>query len=299
MKPKTPVLYGSFILLQCLFWGVGNPVIKICFEHIPVFWCLMLRFALSFFIFAVFFFRRVFLNFKREHAIPCLIISSFTAGAFIMCNLALRYTYATSAGFLMSLAVLFTPFLSCVFLKKHFSAKHLIPVIIVVIGLYFFSGGGFFFGIGELFALLGSVFLAFALIFSEKYLENIDPMIISASQSLTTAIFCAVFAFCLEPAPNLKTVPFDSWAMLAYLVICCTVLAYVLQNAALKNISADYVSLLSASEPVFTTIASYIILGETLNAYSVTGAALIVSSILLASIFQTKQKNIFTAKNNN
>ena len=39
--------YSLLLILQSLFWGVGNPVMKIAMFTMPPLWCLFFRFALA------------------------------------------------------------------------------------------------------------------------------------------------------------------------------------------------------------------------------------------------------------
>ena len=52
----------SFILLQSVIYGFGNPLTKIAYESITPLWCLTLRFSLAFVLFAVLFGKIAFLD---------------------------------------------------------------------------------------------------------------------------------------------------------------------------------------------------------------------------------------------
>ena len=86
------------------------------------------------------FFTRV----RKKDLLPCTLVSLATASAFIFGFLSLVYTTATSAGFLMALAVVIAPFLSIPLLKEKLDARNLVPVAIVVVGMYCICGGTFF-----------------------------------------------------------------------------------------------------------------------------------------------------------
>lgn len=205
-KSKNTILYGSLLLIQCLLWGVGNPVMKIGLSVIPPLFCLTVRYILAFLIFMPFLAKRVFANMSWKHLIRFLIIAAFTAASFITCAFALIYTTATNAGFLMGTAVIFTPLLSCLILKSKIDKKHFVPIVIVTAGLFLLcsGGGGFSLGPGEVLALL-----------------------------------CAI----------------SGAGMLAF-----------------------------CSEPIFTAIASYIMLHEVLSVKGFIGAVLIIVSIVAASL---------------
>ena len=58
MMKENKSVYIMFIFLQSVLYGIGNPVTKIAFESISVYWCLALRFSLAFFVLMLFLERR-------------------------------------------------------------------------------------------------------------------------------------------------------------------------------------------------------------------------------------------------
>lgn len=287
MKNSKSIVYGSFIILQCMFWGLGNPVAKIGMETIPPFYCLALRFLIAFIICYGLFYKKIKAQINKNNFKDAVAISIFNSAAFIFSTLALIYSSATIAGFLMALAVIFTPFMSYIVLGKKLKKRTLLFVGLVVLGLYFLCGsqGSFSFGIGELLALLSSVSYAATITYSSKHITNIGPEVLSTIQSGVAAVICFIFAFLLEDGRVLTQAGLAGWSAVVYLAIGCTVIAYLLQNVALKHLSAVFVSLELCSEPIFTAFFSFFLLGERLTLSGIFGAALIMASIVLASLF--------------
>ena len=102
---RSPVFYGFLLAFECLMWGVSNSVSKLGFSSISPMWCLALRYALSTLLFLAAFGKRFFTRVRKKDLLPCTLVSLATASAFIFGFLSLVYTTATSAGFLMALAV--------------------------------------------------------------------------------------------------------------------------------------------------------------------------------------------------
>ncbi|WP_195270600.1 DMT family transporter [Eubacterium sp. 1001713B170207_170306_E7] len=287
MRNSKNFIYGSFIILQCMFWGLGNPVAKIGLETISPFYCLALRFLLAFIVFYGLFYKKIKAQINKNNVKDAVVISIFNAAAFIFSTLALMYSSATIAGFLMALAVIFTPFMSFVVLGKKFRKRTLLFVGLVVLGLYFLCGsqGSFSFGVGEVLALLSSVSYAANITYSSKHVTNIGPEVLSTIQAGVAAAICFFFAFLLEDGQMLGQVGPAGWFAVVYLALGCTVIAYLLQNVALKHLSAVFVSLALCSEPIFTAFFSFFLLGERLTLSGGFGAALVMASIVLASLF--------------
>lgn len=288
---KGTAFYGCLLLLQCLLWGIGNPVTKIGLETVPPFFCTAIRFALAFVLFMLVFGRKIIPQFKREHLRSCIVIGLFTAASFIFSTFSLLLTDATISGFLLSLSVVFTPVLSFFILKQKASKRLILVILIVVAGMYFLCGnsGNFTFGMGELLALLSALCGSGMLIYSSKHVSNIGPIALSTAQAGVTAVVSFIFAFIFEDVGSLAQVSAAGWGSVVYLAVACTCIAYILQNIALRKVSATFVSLAFCTEPVFTAIASFLLLGERLSAGGLIGAALIAAGIILASIMPSEE----------
>ena len=164
--------------------------------------------------------------------------------------------------------------------------------MLVVVGMYFLcaNGGSFTFGLGEVLALLSALSGAGMLIYTSKHVSDIGPIALSTAQSAVTAIVSFLFAVLFEDFHALGQASGEGWASIIYLAVACTCIAYYLQNIALRRVSATFVSLAFCSEPVFTAIASFFMLGERLSLGGLAGAVLIAAGIVLASIVSSKEE---------
>lgn len=288
--PRSPLFYGSLLILECLMWGIANAIAKIGFDSITPMWCLTLRYAFSAVLFLAFFGRRFFRNVKKKELPSCILVSIATASAFIFGFLSLVYTTATNAGFFMALAVIIAPFISVPLLKEKFDPRQLIPVVVVVAGMYLVGGGSFSaFGKGELFAVLSSCSTAFMLTLSGKYLKNVDTIVLSTVQCIVCFFCCLIVAFIMEGMPMFSSIGPAGWGLVLYLAIGCTFLAYLFQNTALSHVSPAFGALTWCTEPLFTAIAAFFILHERLTPIALIGCIFILAGTVLASCFEMKK----------
>lgn len=287
---RNKIIYGSLCVLLCILWGAGNPIIKIGLFSIPPFLMLGMRFLLAFVLFLILFRKKVFAGIHR-HTIKGLVLIGFlSAVTYIFATISLGITQATIAGFLMAVAVIFTPFLSYFFLKAR-TDRRLFPIIVLmIIGTYFLCGGGtdFSFGIGELLALISSVTLAMVMIFTSKHIEEVGPVTMSAMQTLIIGILSMAAAFIAEYPFDLPAITNAGWMSLLYQAIFCSVITYLIQNVALKNLTAVFVSIVFCLEPLFTALFSMILLGEFLTAMGYAGGGMILVGLILASLLEEK-----------
>ena len=76
-------------------------------------------------------------------------------------------------------------------------------------------------------------------------------------------------------------VPPSTWIWFAALVLLATILPFGIYLAALKTLPASVASILSASEVVFATLIGYLLFGETLGAWQILGAGLVIAGVVL------------------
>lgn len=290
IKKALPAsVYGLLLVAECMIWGFSNAFSKLGLNEITPIWCLVFRYFLSFFLFLAFFGKRFKRNYKKTDLKPSIIVSLFTAAAFILGFVGLANTSATNCGFLMSLAVVFAPLLAIPMLKTKFQWKLVIPVLIAAGGLFCFSGGNLTtLCVGDLYAILCSFASAFMLVTSSKYLKEVDAIVLCVIQCAVCFFICLVTAFLFEPLPDVASYSPMVWYLIAFLVVGCTFLAYYFQNTALSHVTPTFGAMVFCTEPIFTAITAYFMLNERLNLLGFTGAALIVGGIALASVFEGK-----------
>lgn len=284
--------YISYIIIQSVVYGFGNPLTKIAYESITPFWLLTFRFSIALFIFFIFFGKRITSQLKTVKPSQYLPASLCMALAYITCNLALNWTSATNVGFIMSLPVIFTPLLAVVILRQKYDFRYLPLQLIVTVGLYLlcFKDGRFTLNIGDFCALITAIALSGALVFGKKSLKSIDAVTISATQAGVTALvslLCALFFDNFSVVPNITP---TAWAVVIYLALTCTCIAYVLQNFALIHLSSGTVSMLQCTQPILTLICSFIILGETLDSRGIIGGIIVIGAILTANLIETYKR---------
>lgn len=281
MKNKT-LLYGGMVCMQAFVYGLGNAVTKIAYESITPFWGMVFRFGLAFLLFMLLFGKKI-VKELREAPLRTWLPSSLCVGtAYISCNISLDMTTATNVGFLISLSILFVPFIERIVLKRKYLMRYVPAQLMVILGLYLLccNGGNFSFGWGEALGLLSSVAMAGSLVFGEKGLQNMDVMTISTMQIGVTFVASLAGALFFEPGFHAADVALSAWMVLLYLSVISTCLAFWLQNKALTGITSTQVSVILCSEPIFTAALSWMILGEELSVIGFLGTVIIVCCII-------------------
>ena len=268
----------GLIVLQSFVYGFGDPISKIAFDAVPVYAMMTVRYSIAFAVCFLLFGKRIVNTVKTVPAKAWLIPGMCIGLSYLLNNVALSMTAATSVAFLRSMSVLMTPALAFAAFGKRYSRRQLLAQVLVIPGIYLLCvrGGLSGFGIGEVFALAAAAMTAGALVFSRRYLEQVDPVSMTALQGGCSAFLALLGSVFIEHGINMSNADGKIWAIILYLAIACTFLGYLMQNMALTRISERSVSLIQCLCPVMTAMFSLILLGEKLSAAGICGAAIII-----------------------
>ncbi len=286
------------ILLQSVLYGFGDPVSKIAFEVMPVYAFLSIRYTIALLILVFFFGRHVWKQVKAASPLgwilPCLCISL----SYILSNVALSMTAATSMAFLNSLTVVMTPVLSWLVYRSPYHWYHIPIQIFSLFGLYLLCGFGGLsdFGMGEILTLISAFLMAGSLVFGQSSLATIDSITLTVLQVLFSVISAVACVFIFDGGNISFDIPVQAWSVILYMAVFCTIAGFMLQNISLTKMSARAVALDKCSYPVLTAFFSWILLGEHLSFAGIIGCIIILAcmagEIMLPVIFHRLGRNV-------
>ena len=282
----------ALIVLQSVIYGFGDPISKIAFEVVPVYSMMSIRYSIAFAVCLIFFRKRI-INTLRTAPVKSWLIPGMCMGlCYLLNNVALSMTDATSVAFLRSLSVIITPAFAFLIFGKKLRWQHLFIQILVLPGIYMLcvKGGLSGFGAGEVVTICAAACMAGALVFSSRYLEKVDPVSMTALQAACSAILAITGSLIIERGAEVQITSVKVWLIILYLAIMCTFLGYLMQNLALTGISESSVAMLQSLCPVMTAFFSYLILGEKLTAIGVAGASIIIACIVSENYLQIRQR---------
>ena len=160
----------GLIVLQCIVYGFGDPISKIAFEAVPVYSMMTVRYTIAFAVCFLLFHKRI-INTVKTVPLRAWLIPGICIGlSYLLNNVALSMTDATSVAFLRSMSVIITPALAFFAFKKKYRWQQLLAQILVLPGIYLLCvrGGLSGFGAGEVVALTASCLTAGALVFTGR-----------------------------------------------------------------------------------------------------------------------------------
>ena len=278
------------ILLQSLLYGFGDPISKFAFDVMPVYSLLVLRYSMALVVLLLLFGKRIWKGLKQCSVKDWILPTLCMAGAYVVNNIALDLTAATSVAFLRSLATVMTPLLALAAYRRTYRWQHIPIQCLVVVGLYLLCGlGGLSgFGLGEVLSLLSALLLAGSLVFGEHALERVDPITLSTLQVAASVLMATICAPIFNGGLHLELTTPTIWAIITYMAIGCTLAGYLLQNAALTTLSSRTAALLQCACPVLTAVFSRFVLGERLSVAGVIGAVIILICVVAETLLENE-----------
>ena len=221
-----------------------------------------------------------------------LILSGVAIGVnWILLFESYKYIPVSTATLCYYLSPVFVTLASPIVLKEKLTGMKLACVGAALLGMALISGvfqgnaaGGQFTGI--LLACGAAVPYA-TVVLLNKFIKDIPANDCTVMQLVTVAVVLLPYVLLTE---NLGAIAWEPShvAMLVFVGILHTGIAYKLYFGAVPYVEGQTIALVSYVDPVITIILSAIILGEPLTVYSIAGAVLILGSTMVGELIGKK-----------
>lgn len=192
------------------------------------------------------------------------------------------YTTVGKAGFITALYIVIVPILG-IFLKKKIPAIVWFSCIIAIIGFYLLSmSNKVSFEKGDFLVLICAILFSFHILCIDYFSPKGNSVIISCIQFFTCGILSGIMMLLFE-SPNWDNIIAAAIPIL-YAGIMSSGVAYTLQVVAQKNISPTIATLIMSLESVFSALAGWMILGQTLSGRELLGCILVFIAVIMAQL---------------
>ncbi len=268
------------LLFVAFFWGVGFVAMKYSLESYPTFWLLTLRFSISAILMAALFWKRV-VALTREDLKAGALIGAFLFLGFAAQTLGLNYTTPGKQAFITAAYVVLVPFLSWGVSRRFPGRLAFITSFLCVIGIGFLTLQEKIadFNVGDGLTLICTFFFAAQVVSIEHYTATRDPILLAILQTAGAALLSLPAALLFETWPGIVTGP-ALWG-LAFSVIFCTVIAFVIQNVAQKFTPSTHAAIILSLESVFGALSGVVFTEEVFTGRMVVGCLFILLAVLL------------------
>lgn len=202
-------------------------------------------------------------------------------------------TSVTNAAFIGSMAIIFVPLISIIFLKAKLEDKLILSILLTVIGLWILVGNLNNIHIGDILILISAVAGAIHLIVSQKYIRHKHNPYILCFQQFFTLTILSFFTVILTKG-TFHFHNFYSVFSLLYLGIFPTFLAMLIQIICEKYINSVNITLIGLLDPVLATIIASQIGYESISSHQVMGGLLIILGVVISEIPKASIRRILS-----
>jgi DME family drug/metabolite transporter len=156
---------------------------------------------------------------------------------------------------------------------------------VLLVGLHSPDGAQDHLLLGALYSVIAAVCYACAVVGSRFLAAGYQPVQVTAITFSVGAIVLLLINLAAGVVPVETT---QGWALVVYLGLVPTAIAYWMFQKGLRSVSATVASIISMLDPVVAALLAWILFGETLAASGIAGALLLVLSIILLSLEQQR-----------
>ena len=261
---------------------------KTALQSVEPFNLLAVRFLLAF-VFLCFVTRKRMKGLKTKTVCRGMVLG----GAFFLtmgCEmLGLLTTDSSVTSFLENTAVVIVPLLQAVIIRRLPKPAVIISGLVTMTGIGFLTlqgTGEFQFTTGQFFCMGAAFFYAVAIILTDRFSREDDPLILGVMQVGFIGLF-SLFASLIFEQPQLPAQP-AVWGAIAVLAFICTGLGFTLQPVAQRGTTADRAGLFCALNPLTATVIGVLALHENFGLQSLIGGVLVLAGILLSKLGDRK-----------
>jgi len=291
---------GTIQLLICSFvWGVAFVAQSVGMEHVGPWTFVCTRYIIGAIVLipVIMFFdkydakRAEVAVSKEEKRIiwKNTVIGGICCGVFLtFASLTQQYgiceTTVGKSGFITALYIIFVPFLS-IFIKKKIGLNAWISAIIACAGFYFLSikgESGMMINRGDVFLLICAVLFSMQILAVDIFVDKVNPIAMSSVQFAVSGVIGGIGMILFE-TPTWESIQAATLPIL-YAGVMSSGVAFTLQIVGQRNLPPTIASLLMSLESVFSALAGWVILGESLSNIEILGCTLVFAGVVIAQI---------------
>ncbi len=252
MSRRTELLSAAALVFVAFLFGTSFVVVKGALDHIDPIPFLALRYLFATLALAPF----ALLRPSQPGELRAGLITGLTYLAGMLGQtIGLQYTTAATSAFLTYMLIVFVPFVSFAVGRGRPSRLTVVAIGVAIVGLALLTGAGDGFGRGAVLTLLGAVAFAVHLVQMGEYGPRFDIFRFNAIQLAAVAIPCIVLVPFTGGLPSTG----EPYWVAFYAGVVVSAFALIPWTWAQRHIPATRASLILLTEPVFATVAAYLV----------------------------------------
>lgn len=218
----------------------------------------------------------------KEPLMGGLLCGTLLFVASLLQQAGIAYTTTAKAGFITALYVVFVPVLSLVLGLKS-TWKTWVCMVMSVVGLYLLCmTGGSAFGRGDLLILLCAFAFSFQIMSINHFVKKTEGILLAEFEFLVEALLATLLMLFFETV-TFKDIIAAAPALL-YAGFLSSGVGYTLQIVGQEGVNPSVASLVMSLESVFSALAGWIILGQSMTLREIAGCLIMFAAIVLSQI---------------
>lgn len=287
MNKKLISLLSSIGLLSAAcIWGFAFVIVKDSLDYVPAIYMIAFRFSIAAIALAIVYAKKLHIL-NGKYWLHGALLGLYLYLAYAFQTIGCDYTTAGKNAFLTTIYVVLIPLFSWPLKRRRPELQVFGAALMAFIGIGLLAlkneSNGFHMNLGDILTLICGIFYAIHILFTAKYDETQDPILLTVLQFVFAAVFawiCAPFMNGAFPIAAVK----DSHVIFSmlYLGIFSTLIAFLLQNVCLKYVQSSLAALFLSMESVFGVLFSSFFLGERMTFRMIVGCILMFVAVTVA-----------------
>lgn len=289
MNFQKRVIGDSVLVFVTLCWGITFPLIENAMKEVDAFVFVTARFFLATLLLFPFVYKSFKEKFDKKLLVSGLILGLFNVVAYNAQSIGLETISAGQSAFITGASVVMVPFLLPIFRMGSPSRLDIISALFCLIGLGLLTGANLnSLNEGCLWTLICAFAVALSIIYLQKVSEKQEALTLLAFyQILFTGLFSSLFSFQKNYTHLWEK---DALMALVFCTIFATSIALLLQTKYQRYTTPSRAAMIFCLEPLFASLFSYILNGETFNLTAFFGGIFIIGSLLMPEIYRIKKR---------
>jgi len=280
--PRRSLLPDAVLIFITMIWGGTFLAVQTALQWSGPYGFVALRFGAGALI-ALVLARRTIAGLTRAELRAGIVVGSVLFFSYSLQTLGLAHIASSKSAFLTALYVPLVPLFSWLLFRHRPALAAWVGVGVAFVGLLLLSdprGLDFHFGIGEWLTLAAAAAIALEICLVGRYAGRCEPRRVTVVQLAVVSLLAATaMTVSGEPLPTPAPGLIACVAGLGF----ATAAIQMAMNWAQKTVPATCATIIFAMEPVWAGLVGWLA-GETLTVLAISGAALIVASVLVSQL---------------
>jgi len=305
MSKLTKKEIGAYIalLVAAMFWGTTFVAISSTNDYFPPAFLVFMRCAVGGVVLLFVFIKRL-KHLSRSYIIVCAFLGLLMTIGYLMQNLSIAAGCPPGrCGFLVATYCVITPFIAWFVWKRKPNVYNIIAAVLCLVGIGFISMPDLLktsnvgLNLGDFLALIGSVIFAAYLVYLGRYVDTMDPILLTIGNLFFGVIYAGLYTYFFEDSTRIVWNGQSIFAAL-YLGVICMSLTNILQAIGQREVVASTAALIFSLESVFGIILAIAFWHEKVTAALLIGCvfifiAIVISETKLGFLKKKLSSNVF------